>query len=329
MKMIEYLEQDKDRILTGLRSASSPADAQQLLEKETARLLLQYNEDCASVRVRDAASGMMQALRSSVPFLDTMGEPRVWREQGTTGVSGQGAGSGQGRGHRLSLVLLIAGAVLSLAAFAVPALSAGGTAVLGTLLKGLLLPVAGGSCLYLAGRTAGSQTRIGAGRRSGAAGGAEARVEITVDPEKLWSSLRGAVMVVDRNLEAAREGEAYENRKNLAAVGGQGLSAEEVELFSSLLETADADSPQMAADLRYYLHKKNVDVIEWSSQTAVWFEMLPALPGAAGTAGKGPAAGGGHTDRAGGGSGTPGEAVTIRPALAQGGKLLKKGIAVR
>lgn len=326
MKMIEYLEQDKDRVLTGLRSASSPADAQLLLEKETDRLLLQYNEDCTSVRVRDAASGMMQALRSSVPFLDTMGEPRVWREQGSNnGRSEQGAGYGRGKGHRLSGILLIAGAVLSLAAFAVPALTAGGTAVLGSLLKGILLPVAGGGCLYLAGRTAGaqgSQARIGAG-------GTDARVEITIDPEKLWSSLRGAVMVVDRNLEAAREGEAYENRKSLAAVGGRGLSAEEVELFSGLLETADADSPQMAADLRYYLHKKDVEVIEWSPQTAVWFEMLPALPGTAGSAGKKPAGSSGRAESTDAGRGDSEEAVTIRPALVQGGKLLKKGVAAR
>ena len=76
--MIEYLDQDRESVLTSLRGASTPADAQQILEKEADRLLLQYNEDCPSVRVRDAASGMVQAMRSTVPFMDTMGEPRVW-----------------------------------------------------------------------------------------------------------------------------------------------------------------------------------------------------------------------------------------------------------
>ena len=77
MKMIEYLDRDREQVMTNLRAVSTPADAQKILEKEADRLLLQYNEDCASVRVRDAASGMVQALRSSVPLLDTMGEPRV------------------------------------------------------------------------------------------------------------------------------------------------------------------------------------------------------------------------------------------------------------
>ena len=62
-KMIEYLEEDRERVFSGLQSAASPEAAQMILEKEADRLLLQYNEDCTSVRIRDAASGMMQALR--------------------------------------------------------------------------------------------------------------------------------------------------------------------------------------------------------------------------------------------------------------------------
>lgn len=356
MKMIDYLDRDHDRILAGLKGAHSPAEAQQFLEKETDRLLLQYNEDCASVRVRDAAAGMMQAVRSSVPFLDSAGEPRVWRREGY-GSYGTGAGSGGndgsygnhgkaggsgakggGFGRSLSGILLVVGAVITLAGFAVPALSAGGTAAAGALLKSILLPVAGGGCLYLAGRTAGSGARIGIGKTSGAGAGAE-RIEITIDPEKLWSSLRGAVMVVDRNLELAQEEESYARRKaadTAGAEGGIGLSADEIELFSGLLEMADADSPQMAADIRYYLHKKDVEAVDWTPQYAAWFERLPALPGTAVTGGfpgpKGSA--GGISEKTGSAGGSAGsfksadeEVVTIRPALVQHGRLLKKGTA--
>lgn len=356
MKMIDYLDRDHDRILAGLKGAHSPAEAQQFLEKETDRLLLQYNEDCASVRVRDAAAGMMQAVRSSVPFLDSAGEPRVWRREGY-GSYGTGAGSGGndgsygnhgkaggsgakggGFGRSLSGILLVVGAVITLAGFAVPALSAGGTAAAGALLKSILLPVAGGGCLYLAGRTAGSGARIGIGKTSGAGAGAE-RIEITIDPDKLWSSLRGAVMVVDRNLELAQEEESYARRKaadTAGAEGGIGLSADEIELFSGLLEMADADSPQMAADIRYYLHKKDVEAVDWTPQYAAWFERLPALPGTAVTGGfpgsKGSAGGNaGKTGSAGGSTGsfksTDESVVTIRPALVQHGRLLKKGTA--
>lgn len=356
MKMIDYLDRDRDRILAGLKGAHSPAEAQQFLEKETDRLLLQYNEDCASVWVRDAAVGMMQAVRSSVPFLDSAGEPRVWRREGY-GSYGTGAGSGGndgsygnhgkaggsgakggGFGRSLSGILLVVGAVITLAGFAVPALSAGGTAAAGALLKSILLPVAGGGCLYLAGRTAGSGARIGIGKTSGAGAGAE-RIEITIDPEKLWSSLRGAVMVVDRNLELAQEEESYARRKaadTAGAEGGIGLSADEIELFSGLLEMADADSPQMAADIRYYLHKKDVEAVDWTPQYAAWFERLPALPGTAVTGGfpgpKGSA--GGISEKTGSAGGSAGsfksadeEVVTIRPALVQHGRLLKKGTA--
>ena len=59
MKMIEYLDRDREQVMTNLRAVSTPADAQKILEKEADRLLLQYNEDCTSVRMRDAAAGMV------------------------------------------------------------------------------------------------------------------------------------------------------------------------------------------------------------------------------------------------------------------------------
>ena len=314
MKMIDYLDKDRDNVMSGLRTASTPADARKILEKEADRLLLQYNEDCTSVRMRDAAAGMVQALRSSVPLLDTMGEPRVWRRDG-----GGNAAGGRSGGRNLSRILLGIGIVLTVAAFAVPAFSAGGTAAAGALLKGILLPVAGGGCMYFAGKTSVTDTRIGIGStgKSGAGSGAPPqRIEITIDPEKLWSSLRGAVMVIDRNLEIAGEEEKNERQKELsAAIGAKGITAEEIELFSGLLEMADVDSPQMAADIRYYLHKKNVDVLSWSTQNAAWFEMLPSMPGRI------PAS---QSD-----SSQDDNVITIRPALAQDGRLLKKGTAVR
>ena len=310
MKMIEYLDQDKERVMTGLRGASTPEDAKQVLEKEADRLLLQYNESCSSLRVRDTASGMMQAVRSSVPFLDSMGEARVWRREGSGGKQSAA------RGGNLSAILLGIGAALIAAAFLLPALLSGGTSAAPSLLRGLLPLVAGGGCLYLSGRTAGKNAslRIGNG---GGWGTGEEQIEITIDPDKLWSSLRGVIMVVDRSLDAAQEEEAYARQKKLsAAEGGLGIGPEEIELFSGLLEMADADSPQMAADIRYYLHKKDVEAVDWSLQYAAWFEMLPTVPGS------GPA-----RDISAGGEEKG--AVTVRPALVQGGKLLKKGIAVK
>lgn len=304
-KMIEFLDEDRERVMTGLKSAATPEAAQKVLEKETDRLLLQYNEECTSVRVRDAAAGMMQAVRSSIPMLDSTGEARVWHCEG----GGAGPADSGKKKAGLSMILLGIGAALTAAAFFVPALMSGGSATVLSLMKMILLPAAGGGCLYLAGRTAGKNVRIGVGTGTEAGAGAE-RIEILIDPEKLWSSLRGALMVVDRNLELTREEEASEYRRKLTEKNTAGnITGEEIELFSGLLEMADADNPQMSSDIRYYLHRRDVDVIEWSQQYAAWFEMLPSMSGK--------------------GSAGPGEAVTIRPALAQKGKLLKKGLAVR
>lgn len=337
-KMKEFLEADRERLLTGLKNARTPEAAQTVLEKEADRLLLQFNEDCGSARVRDAASGMMQAVRGSVPFVDCAGEPRVWRSgSGAAGGFAEKTGKTSSKAAGLSGILLGLGAALTLAAFFAPALLTGGMKALPSLMGGILLPLAGGACLYLAGRAAGKKARIRLGS-SGEDGGLQERIEMTVDPEKLWNSLRGAILVVDRNLAAVQETEDYDRAKELAAASGaKGISAEEVELFSGLLELAHPaasgqtdpgsfagknpgqsgrayeGSPavdgtsfsQMEEDIRYYLHKKNVEVVEWSEKNSSWFETLPGL------------------------SGGSAKGYTIRPALAQSGRLLKKGLAVR
>ena len=58
-----------------------------------------------------------------------------------------------------------------------------------------------------------------------------------------------------------------------------------------------------------------IDVIEWSQQYSAWFEMLPSMPGRI------PAS---KSD-----SSLEDTVMTIRPALAQNGRLLKKGTAIR
>ena len=84
------------------------------------------------------------------------------------------------------------------------------------------------------------------------------------------------------------------------------ISRDEIELFSDLLETAytrrlvsgDDDAREAISGIRYFLHGRGIDIVDFASDTAGWFERLPA-----------PKAG------------------TIRPALAAGGRLIRKGIA--
>lgn len=46
MEMMDFLEADKEQLMSGLRSAGSPEKAQNVVEKEFDRLLLRYNEEC-------------------------------------------------------------------------------------------------------------------------------------------------------------------------------------------------------------------------------------------------------------------------------------------
>lgn len=293
--LINYLDTDRERVMAGLRGAQTPEKAQEILERETDRLLLQYNEECGSARVRDEASGMLQALRSSVPLLDSVGEAQEWSLVEDEGARRSGGLSG------ISRALLCAGAALAAASLFLSGIMGGGAAPAGVL-RSVLLLAAGGGCLFFAGRMSG--TEVGIGVQS-----PERRIEIRIDPEKLWRSLRGAVMVIDRNLELVREREEADRLAVLSAAdgggkGAGGIGAAEIELFSGLLELADADSPQMAADIRYYLHRKGIEAVSFTEQDAAWFELLPS-------------------------GGIPGEPVTVRPALVRDGRLLKKGMAVR
>ena len=52
MAMIDYLEKDKDKLIAGLEEAKTPEKAGRILEEELDRLLVRYNEQCASERGR-------------------------------------------------------------------------------------------------------------------------------------------------------------------------------------------------------------------------------------------------------------------------------------
>ena len=46
MEMMQFLEADKEQLMSGLAAAGTPEKAQSVLEKEFDRLLLRYNEEC-------------------------------------------------------------------------------------------------------------------------------------------------------------------------------------------------------------------------------------------------------------------------------------------
>ncbi|MCR5300405.1 MAG: hypothetical protein K6D92_05880, partial [Erysipelotrichaceae bacterium] len=60
MRLQEYLEKDRDRLLAGLQQAGTADRAIPVIESEFDRLLYQYNEECSSDYERRCAAQMLQ-----------------------------------------------------------------------------------------------------------------------------------------------------------------------------------------------------------------------------------------------------------------------------
>ena len=81
------------------------------------------------------------------------------------------------------------------------------------------------------------------------------------------------------------------------------MKKEDIQLLSDLLESAygEADSEhsrQIISELKFYLHRKNIEVIDYDGENRDYFELMPSE-----------------------------SAGTIRPALVMAGSVLRKGLA--
>lgn len=286
MKLIELLEKDKENLLTELSASKTAERAIRVLENELDKLLLLYNENCSSERERDAAAYMMQAVRLSLPLIDSNGETKVWE----TGY----VNSSKSRFSFLSLVLIIAGVVLcGLALFPLISyvVNAGSKVdylkTLGMVLLGLVSAVAAGVMM----RGSGPKEP----RRS-------QHVETHVDAGKIYRSFRNALLSVDQNLDEIRAMQRWDKRDEAGRIDGHPVSSSELDIFSDLLAAAYSKDPEYALEkieeIRYYLHKQQIEVVDYSEETAKFFDLMPG-------------------QRTG----------TIRPALVADGSLLRKGIA--
>ena len=294
MEMMQFLEADKEQLMSGLAAAGTPEKAQSVLEKEFDRLLLRYNEECIEERVRDTARYLLQAAKMMVPMLSAAGDSKIW--------SDRAAGSGSGSGFKFTvpaIACLAAGAVFLVGSVLGPSFSSANGFSMPAFLGGVPASVLGGILLFFAGRLSIS------GKRETSSG--EQHVELRVEPDKVWSCTRALVLSIDKSLGEVAEALRYE-KSQLPASAGNGVSPEEADLFSSLLEAAysqrqenpgDGTAQEMISMVRYYLHRKQVETVEFGGGKREWFELLP-----------------GKQD------------VTLRPALVRDGVLIRKGLAV-
>ena len=288
--LVELLDEDKEMVLASLARDPSISAAQATLEKAVDRVMYRYAEACGDESLAAGAQHILQAMRNTLPVMDTVGEARTWNRQAQGQKSGLSFGA-------MSVALLVGGLVLVIAA------------VLGTLISGrfsgalafvkAMLPAGlGAAALFFAG----VQAARPRDRKRALQGTEDVRTEFLVDGGKAWHCLRGAMLQADGQLERVREANAVaKQRASQTAVGGK-VEPKALELFAELLETAyaaeDEGARESAAAIRFYLHSAGVDVVDYTQGRENWFEFLPA-------------------SREG----------TMRPALASEGKLIKKGLA--
>lgn len=288
MKMTEILDKDKEHILTELASAKSAEKAIRVLENESDKLLLRHNESCSSERVRDAAAYMMQAVRLSLPLIDSVGRTKVWEHEESEEESRK-----IGAPAILLAILGIAFCVFGL----LPFLSAGLTMAtqdnrgyfitrFASIAAGFIAIFIGG---YLCNKPSGRRNR-------------QQHVEIHVDADKVYRSFRTAIISVDQSLEEVGARERWDAREQAGNIDGRKATTPEIELFSNLLAASYSGDPEYALekidDIKYFLHKQQIEVVDYNEKTAQYFDLMPGV-----TAG------------------------TIRPAMVADGALLKKGLA--
>lgn len=290
MKMTDLLEKDKDKLLTELSAAGTAEKAVKVLENEIDKLLLKHNEHCESDRERESAAYMMQAVRLSLPLIDSNGTIKVWERGGR--LEGDDSGS-----FKVSfLVLLILGIALCVFGFG-PLMMEAYTGVAENARDQVLLhggaTVVGLISLYFSGYMYSRPKKRGK---------AEYQVDIRIDSERIYRSFRTALLSVDQAIEEIRASERWKEREKAGSIDGRAVTPSELELFSDLLAAAYSGDAEYALEkieqIEFFLHRQQIEVVDYSKETEKYFDLMPGS-----------------------------KAATIRPALVAQGGLLKKGLA--
>ena len=295
MAMIDYLEKDKDKLIAGLEEAKTPEKAGRILEEELDRLLVRYNEQCASERGRESSAYMLQTARAAVPMIGTSGEPKVWEySEG----SGKKAAAVKPPVPLKSRILLIAGIICAVISVVLP-MGVSALIHIAALPASIAFLVCSLLAMYGAGIFHNAQAKIPETQK-------RQMVEVPVDAGKIYHVLRAVVLSVDQTLNDIRLSEEWDKTHGTAgALPGQAGEPDpsEMALLSDLLEAAYSGDGEFALEklsgIRYYLYKKQIELVDYSKDTAGMFDIMPAK----------------------------GSSSTLRPALVYQGRLLRKGVA--
>ena len=258
MNTRELLEKDRERLKGRLSAAGGPEEAAVICEDEINRVLMQYNEQAPSDVIRRAASAFLTTVRYALPLIDSSGEIQTY-ERTLPKEKKNAAGWA---------ALAIGAGFSAAAAFFLMTATAAMSPV------GLVLLAAGLVGIFIGG--------LKFGRNRGAAPRVEQIIEVHPDPDKIYRNLTGYLTAVDRCLEDVQIDELRDKEQAAPEVSGRmALPEDELQLLSGILEAAYArgDSPDaqsVISNIRFYLHKKGIEVIEYSEENARYFNKMPS-----------------------------------------------------
>ncbi len=283
--MQSLLDKDKERFLNEIRGVTDTEDLKKKIDAELSRILFLYNEAEESEAVKTAAYSIIQCLRAACSFVDSVREAKLYsvtaldRQEKKHTVpakawvfAGIGAGCAAGAVILLLLSVRAAQLIINLPLFAV--LMAG--ALLFIFLFGMYL------------------------RAPAKEGNKNISAEILYDDEKIYRHLYSSILTADRMLDDIRSQELIE-RRHLAEKERNEVDQREISFLSQLIEDAYAQKSteygmETISNIKYYLHSRHIEAVDYSRQEQAWFDVLP------------------------------GEGGTLRPALVMDGVLLKKGL---
>ena len=291
MKMTEILEKDKENLLTEIAGAGSAEAAVPVLEKEVDKLLLMHNDAAESDAERDAAAHIMQAVRLSLPMIDSIGYTRVW-ERGKNRAPEEDGG-----GVSLTSIIMLLGGVVLIVYGLFPLVMTGLDQTRSEDMAGFIVKCAsilmGMVFLYLSGSVYG---------RPKSRGKKEYQVEMHVDSERIFRYFRSVIISADQSLDEVRLAERQSKREQAGLIDGRTATGPELDLFSDLLAASYSGDPEYALEkieaIKYYLHKQQIEIVDYSEDTKQYFDLMPGT-----------------------------KSGTIRPAMVANGLVLKKGLA--
>ncbi|MBR4471304.1 MAG: hypothetical protein IKS54_08360 [Erysipelotrichaceae bacterium] len=285
--MQTLLEKDKERFLHNMDGAKSSSESVRTVEEQLGRILSAYNEEEENERVKNTAAILIESLSSSAGLLDCDGESTIWsKSEYRPGIS-------KPKRSGWFVFFFLLGFLLLLAAGAGLIYFTDSFPPSNEMIIGLSVLAVAALFLFLAGIF--SAKKKEENRQ-------ELYAETIPDGEKTYHILLNSVLTMDRILERVRNEDLLENKKALLEER-ENLKKEDIRLYSELLESAYGEgeseyAKQIISDVKFYLHQKKIDVVDYDGDNREFFELMPSEVNA-----------------------------TIRPALVIAKQVLRKGLA--